>query len=95
MNIMRWFRVSAVAVAVLAIPCAGSAQEKVRVAYVRTLAIIPQLHAEKMGYMKREGLDTEIISLNSGPAVTSAVVSDSAEIGYIASVPIVAARAQQ
>lgn len=97
MKIMRSFRLSAVAVtvAMLAIPWAASAQEKVRVAYVRTLAIIPQLHAEKMGYMKREGLDTEIISLNSGPAVTSAVVSDSAEIGYVASVPIVAARAQQ
>ena len=57
--------------------------------------MIRLFHADKAGYLKQEGIKAEFIMLGSGPAVLSAVVSKSADIGFSAVVPGVFARANQ
>ena len=79
----------------LAVPAAAQTVTKIKVAYVRSLPLIPHWHAEKMGYFKKEGIEAEAISLNTGPAVTSAVVSKSADVGFAAIIPMIAARSQK
>ena len=61
---------------------------------LRTIQFLPVQYAQKQGYFKREGLDVNVIALNSGPAVISAVVSGSVQVGYASPVPIIFARAQ-
>jgi ABC-type nitrate/sulfonate/bicarbonate transport system substrate-binding protein len=73
---------------------AAAAQTTVKVAGLRTIALLPVQHALKAGYFKREGLDVEVITVGAGPAVISAVTSGSAQIGYTASVPVLFARSQ-
>ncbi|MBS0219978.1 MAG: ABC transporter substrate-binding protein [Proteobacteria bacterium] len=79
----------------LGVAMPASAQQKLRVALLRTTAMIPIIDAEKMGYFKREGIETEVITLNNGPAVISAVVSGSADIGWAATMPVISARAER
>lgn len=73
---------------------AVSAQTAVKVGGLRTIALLPVTYAVEKGYFKREGLDVEVVSVNSGPAVISALMSDSVQIGYSASLPVLFARAQ-
>jgi ABC-type nitrate/sulfonate/bicarbonate transport system substrate-binding protein len=72
----------------------AAAQEKVKIAYLRGLQEISHLFAERQGYFNKEGIAAEMLTLNNGPAVISAVVSGSAEIGFAAAVPVINARAQ-
>ena len=72
----------------------GHAQEKVRVAFLRTLGMAHIWQAEKMGAFKKEGIEVEQISLNNGPAVASAVASGSADIGFSAAPPMITAISQ-
>lgn len=81
--------------AILGFAAPASAQQKIRVALLRTTAMIPIIDAEKMGYFKREGIETEIVTLNNGPAALSAVVSGSADIGWAATMPVVSAVAEK
>lgn len=85
----------AVLTAAIALAAPASALQKLKVAYLRTTTIIPHIDAEKMEYFKREGIETEIVTLNNGPAVIAAVVSGSADIGWAATMPIISARAEQ
>lgn len=80
---------------VLGFAAPASAQQKLKVAYLRTTTLIPHIHAERMGAFKREGIEPEIITLNNGPAVVSAVVSGSADIGWAATMPIISAVAER
>lgn len=80
--------------ALLLASLAASAQTPLKVAGLRTIALLPVQYALKQGYFKREGLDVEVITVGAGPAVISAVTSGSAQIGYTASVPVLFARAQ-
>lgn len=73
---------------------AATAQTAVKVGGLRTSTWLTVVHAHKQGYFKDEGLDVELITVNSGPAVVSAVASKSVDIGYTASVPVLFARAQ-
>lgn len=98
---MKLARLASLAAALLAalalLPGPASAAaplQKIKVAYVRSLPMIPQAFAEQQGYFKAQGLDAEIITLNTGPAVVSAVVSGSADIGFTATVPMILARAE-
>lgn len=61
---------------------------------LRTIQFLPVQYAQKQGYFKREGLDVNVVALNSGPAVISAVASGSAQVGYASPVPIIFARSQ-
>jgi NitT/TauT family transport system substrate-binding protein len=61
---------------------------------LRTIQFLPVQYAYKKGYFKREGLDVNLISLNSGPAVISGVASGAVQVGYASPVPIIFARAQ-
>ena len=81
--------------AILGIAAPVSAQQKLKVALLRTTAMIPIIDAEKMGYFKREGIEVEIITLNNGPAALSAVVSGSADIGWAATMPVISAVAEK
>jgi len=70
------------------------AQQKVKVAYLRASQLVSHWHAEKLGLFKKEGIETEIINVNNGPAVAAAVASGSVDFGWAGAVPIVFARAQ-
>jgi ABC-type nitrate/sulfonate/bicarbonate transport system substrate-binding protein len=66
----------------------------VKIGGLRTIQFMPVQYALKEGYFKREGLDVDLVLLNSGPAVISAVLSGSVQVGYASPVPIIFARAQ-
>lgn len=70
------------------------AQTALKIGGFRTITMLPIEHGIREGYFKREGLDLEVITVNAGPAVISAVASNSVQIGYSASVPVLFARAQ-
>ena len=72
-------------------PAAG--EETVRLAYLKTLAIVPVI-TQQMGYLSKERLRVEMITLNNGPAVVSAVVGGSADIGSSATLPVISAVAE-
>lgn len=72
----------------------AAAQTVLKVGGLRTISLLPVIYAEKQGYFKREGLDVEVTTVNSGPAVISAVMSNSVQVGYTASLPVLFARAQ-
>ena len=92
----RTIRFAAALGLVLTVPAVprAAAQQTLRLAYLRTLAIIPVLDAEQMGYLDKEGLKLDLITLNNGPAVVSAVVGGSADIGFAANLPVISAVAQ-
>ncbi len=98
MNFARHLPAAAAAVAALGLLLGAaspvSAQQKIKVAYVRSLPMVPQIYAAQKGYFKAQGLDADIVTLNTGPAVVSAVVSGSVDIGFTATVPMILARAQ-
>lgn len=72
----------------------ASAQTALKVGGLKTISLLPVSYGVEKGYFKREGLDVEVVTVNSGPAVISALMSNSVQIGYSASLPVVFARAQ-
>ena len=72
----------------------AAAEETVRLAFLKTLGIVPVIDAQQMGYFNKEGLKLEMITLNNGPAVVSAVVGGSADIGFSATLPVISAVAE-
>lgn len=94
MKIVKGATLSVVVLAAAALlPGSAVAQETVRVASLRTFAMMPFYYAEQEGYFKDEGLAVRGITLNNGPAAISAVVSGSAEMAESAIVPVILARA--
>jgi NitT/TauT family transport system substrate-binding protein len=85
------------AAAALALVCAAAhaadAPQTVRIGGLRADSMIRLYHAERAGYLAKEGLKAEFTLLGSGPAVASAVVSGSVDVGYSAVVPGIFARA--
>jgi len=69
---------------------APAAEQSVRLAYLKTLAIVPVIDAQKMGYFAKEGIKVDMITLNNGPAV----VGHSADIGFSATLPVISAVAE-
>ncbi|MDE1949145.1 MAG: ABC transporter substrate-binding protein [Burkholderiales bacterium] len=80
---------------VLALAAQGASAEveTIRVAALRADTMIRFKQAEEAGYLAKEGLRVEISYLGSGPAVMSALVSGSADVGYSAVVPAIFAHA--
>ncbi len=72
---------------------AADALQVVRIGGLRADSMIRLYHAERAGYLAQEGLKPEFTMLGSGPAVASAVVSGSVDVGYSAIVPGIFARA--
>jgi len=70
------------------------AQQKLKVGFLRTYSMLPLYQAMDKGYFKARGLDVDLVTLNNGPAVASAVQSGSLDIGYAALVPIIMARSR-
>jgi len=97
MKRFSWFCwLSALSVAaVVFVAAPAQAQQKLKIALLRTTAELSLIHAEKMAYFPKEGIDVEIVTLNNGPAVVSAVVSGSADIGWAATTPIISAVTRQ
>jgi ABC-type nitrate/sulfonate/bicarbonate transport system substrate-binding protein len=93
-----WIRslCSVAALVVMAQGCtcskAGSKRRTIRFAYVKTLDQLPFFVAEKKGFFADEGVTVEHIALSTGPAAAAALSSDSADIGYSATMPLVMAR---
>lgn len=70
------------------------AQTALKIGGFRTITMLPIEHGVRQGYFQREGLDVEVVTVNAGPAVISAVASGAVQIGYSAAVPVLFARAQ-
>lgn len=81
----RFFRLSRFAaalagiVAIVASMRLAAAEETMRLALLKTLGIVPVIDAQQMGYLSKERLKIDMITLNNGPAVVSAVVGGSAD----------------
>lgn len=91
---LRAAAAAVVATLALAWPDApAQAQTAVKIGGLRTFPFLAVTHAHKQGYFKREGLDVEVITVNSGPAVVSALMGGSVQVGYSASLPPIFARA--
>lgn len=71
----------------------ATAAADLKVAVLKTANVLSLQHAVDAGYFRNEGLNVEVSTLNNGPAVASAVVSGSADIGFAAAVAVVSARA--
>jgi NitT/TauT family transport system substrate-binding protein len=84
----------AAGVTVAAASRAVAAEQTVRLAYLKTLGIVPVIDAQQAGYFAKEGIKVEMITLNNGPAVVSAVVGGSADIGASATLPVISAVAE-
>ena len=93
-RLSRFAAVLAGLVAVVAAVRPAAAEETLRLAFLKTLGIVPVIDAQKMGYFSKEGLKVEMITLNNGPAVVSAVVGGSADIGSAATLPVISAVAE-
>jgi NitT/TauT family transport system substrate-binding protein len=70
------------------------ADQLIRFAYVKTSTLVPFFYAKDRGYFKQQGIDVEMIPVQGGPAVASAIAGGSADIGYAAVAPIAMAAAQ-
>src|SRR5277367_2687073 len=96
----RFTRFSCLAAAFAAIVATAAAnrtvaaEQTVRLAYLKTLGIIPIIDAQQTGYFAKEGIKVEMITLNNGPGVVSAVVGGSADIGLSATLPVISAVAE-
>lgn len=93
-HLLRSLRPALVAAGLAALAAAAPAQTALKVGGLKTISLLPVSYAVEKGYFKREGLDVEVVTVNSGPAVISAVMSNSVQIGYSASLPVLFARAQ-
>lgn len=92
MNVLHVFRAvrtaSVVALAVCALglpqPIAAADQplEKLRIVVIPTEIAAGAYYANDLGYFKDAGIDAEIVSLQSGAAATTAVLSGAADIGF-------------
>lgn len=89
-----WIRCAASLVFGIAATHTAQADEKVKLAYLKTTSMLPFYFADQKGYFKSEGLDVELIPVQGGPAVAAAVASGTAQIGYLAPTPIIIARDQ-
>lgn len=94
---VRLSRFAAALAAIIAIVASmrlASAEETVRLAFLKTLGVVPVIDAQQMGYFSKEGLKVDMITVNNGPAVVSAVVGGSADIGFSATLPVISAVAE-
>jgi len=86
-----------VAAMIFSLASSAHAQDKAPISLtlggLRTIQFLPVQYAYKQGYFKREGLDVNMITLNTGPAMISAVGSGSVQVGYASPVPIIFGRA--
>lgn len=95
MNLVQRLSSCAAVLAALLSPLGAQAADPqvVRIGGLRADTMIRLYHAERAGYLAQEGLKPEFTILGSGPAVASAVVSGSVDVGYSAIVPGIFARA--
>jgi len=72
---------------------AALADTHLKVANFPNLTVLPLYQAQDKGYFKAEGLDVEILPLQTGPAAVSAVAAGQADIAWAAPSPPIQARA--
>lgn len=94
MRLTHLLRSLCVVAGLTGIAAVAAAQTALKVGGLKTISLLPVSYAVEKGYFKREGLAVEVITVNSGPAVISAVASGSVQVGYSASLPVLFARAQ-
>ncbi|MBS0447779.1 MAG: ABC transporter substrate-binding protein [Proteobacteria bacterium] len=93
MNVPARFLLGAALAATALAAQAADALQTIRIGGLRADSMIRLYHAEHAGYLAQEGLKPEFTILGSGPAVASAVVGGSVDVGYSAIVPGIFARA--
>jgi ABC-type nitrate/sulfonate/bicarbonate transport system substrate-binding protein len=74
---------------------AASAAEpaKLRIGVVRAAGTLPLQHAVDSGALAKDGVAVEIIQLNNGPAISSALISGAIDVGFAATMAVITARA--
>lgn len=78
----------------LALPGHATELHKLRLVYVPGIGSIGNFVALAKGYFKDEGLDVQMIAINTGPGAAAAVQSGSGDVGYSGAMPLIAARAE-
>lgn len=82
------------AVGLLGLSAQAQSAERFTLAIVPAAGGLPIFVADEHKYFQEEGLDFQLLPINSGPGAASAVVSGSADMGYGGALPVIAARAQ-
>jgi len=88
------FAAAVAGIVAIAASVSAAAEETVRLAFLKTLGVVPVIDAQQMRFFAKEGIKVEMITLNNGPAVVSAVVGGSADIGFSATLPVISAVAE-
>lgn len=66
----------------------ASAGDVIKVGYMKIPPLVSYLYAARNGLFKAEGIETELVIVNNGPAAMSAVVSNSVDIGIVGTTAI-------
>lgn len=76
------------------VPAMASAQDKVRVGYMKIPPLVHIIHGLEAGIFQRNGIDLDLTVLNGGPELMTALASRSIDIGMTASGIVLIARAK-
>ena len=86
-----WLTASFIGAALIS-PAQAQEVKKLRVALVPGIGCLSIYVAAVKGFFKAENLDLEEIPINTGPGAATAVTSNSADVGYGGTLPIILAR---
>lgn len=84
MNLRKLLGSAVVAVTALAMPLAASAEDTVRVGYMKIPPLVHIVHALETGIFKKHDLNIDLKVLNGGPELMTALASNSIDIGMTA-----------
>lgn len=74
---------------------AAEAQTKIRIGTQPSLGMLPIKYAIDKGMFKAEGLEIELTRVQPGPPVIAALMAKEIDAGWLASIPVVLARANK
>lgn len=84
----RTFLKSVMAASIAAVSVSAVAMDKVKVGYMKIPPLVHMIHAQETGIFTKNDLDVDLTIVNGGPALMTALASNSVEIGMTA-VPVV------
>jgi ABC-type nitrate/sulfonate/bicarbonate transport system substrate-binding protein len=82
------------ALAATAVPLTASAMDTVKVAYMKIPPLVHMIHAKETGIFEKNGVKVDLIVVNGGPELMTALASGSVDIGMTAVGIVLAARAK-
>lgn len=73
----------------------SEAQTRIRIGTQPSLGMLPIKYGIEKGLFKAQGLDVELVTIQPGPPIISALMASEIDAGWIASIPTILARANK